>query len=125
MKVPPKQLSVRFGSYPSGRGGQPRVPKPRGHWPTSGGFAIVRAVTRVNPEHASKVKMRRPTRLRYEEGRRAKGKQPTRAPFAAAGVLGMARTDGSCRNAGDPIERGVAARNAASGGGSVGSRRGP
>ena len=102
MEVPPKQLSVRFGSYPSGRCGQPRVPKPRGHRPTQGGSASIRAVTRVNPEQASKVMMRMPTRLSNGEGRRAKEKQPTRASFVIAGVMGVARVKGSCTQRGRP-----------------------
>jgi hypothetical protein len=54
----------------------------RGQKYTMGVPANARAVTRVNPEQASKVKMWTPTRLDNGEGRSAEGKEPTRAPFA-------------------------------------------
>ena len=82
MKVPPEQSSVRFGSYPSGGWGQPCLSKPRGQRPALGGFANPWAVTRVNPEQASKVMFRTPTRLRFGEGRCATAKQPTSAAVA-------------------------------------------
>lgn len=44
-----------------------------------GGLANPRAVTRVNPEQASKVKMRTPTRLNFGEGRCVESKQSTSA----------------------------------------------
>ena len=44
-----------------------------------GRFAIARAVTRVNPEQASKVTMWTPTRLNYGEGWHPLRKPPTRA----------------------------------------------
>ena len=82
MKVPPEQLSVRLGSDPVGAMEQSITSKPWEQMSTSGGLATVRAVTRVNPEQASKVKPRRPTRLGNGEGRCAAGKQPTPTPAA-------------------------------------------
>ncbi len=93
MKVPPEQLSVRLGSDPSGAMEQSIMSKPWEQMSTSGGLATVRAVTRVNPEQASKVKSRRPTRLGNGEGRRAAGKQPMQAPVA----LRRGNGDGTCR----------------------------
>lgn len=59
----------------------------RGKRSASGGSASMQAVTRVNSEQASKVKMRVPTGLRYREGRCVVGKQPTFAPATTAGVV--------------------------------------
>lgn len=125
MRVLPKQLSVRLGSYPGGGPGQPCPSKPRGKRSASGGLASERAVTRVNPEHVSKNLMRTPTFGCVGEGRCAEGKQLTDALFAAAGVVGTARPQGRHRNVGGPGRRGAATRSAASGGGLPGSRRGP
>ena len=67
-KDPPRELSIdlvadeRFGRVT----GQARSLVTKA---ALGGRAIRRAVTRVKPEQASKVKMRMPTRLRYGEGR--------------------------------------------------------
>ena len=77
MEDPPKQWSVRLGSYPDGASrssGDNRA--------LSGAPANLWAVTRVNPEQASKGKLRTPTRLNNGEGRCAEGKQPTDAPSA-------------------------------------------
>jgi hypothetical protein len=102
MRVLPKQLPVQLGSYPSGEWEQSRQSKPRGQLSALGGLASSRAVTRVNPEQASKVKLLTPTCRLSGEGRCAWGKQLARAPLAVAGVVGTAREQGSCRNVGGP-----------------------
>ena len=78
MRVPPKQSSVRFGSYPSGLPEQSGRSKPRGQQPASGGLASSRAITRVNPGQASKEKLLTPTRLDNGEGRSASGEATDR-----------------------------------------------
>ena len=52
--------------------------KPRGQRPAWGGFASVRAATRVKPEQASKGKVRAPSPLSKDEGRRGRPDAPTR-----------------------------------------------
>jgi hypothetical protein len=51
-----RQVSVQLGSYPGDEGGQPRLSKPRRQKVHEVHRAILRAVTRVNPEQASKVR---------------------------------------------------------------------
>ena len=48
----------------------------------------MRAITRVNPEQASKVKSWTPTRPNIGEGRRARGKRPTNAPVVVHRGMG-------------------------------------
>lgn len=48
----------------------------------------MRAITRVNPEQASKVKSWTPTRPNIGEGRCAMGKQPTQAPVVVHRGMG-------------------------------------
>ena len=63
-----------------------------GNWPgrslvtkaALGGRAILRAVTRVKPEQASKVKLWMPTRLNNGEGR-ADGEEIDKHPFGPPG----------------------------------------
>ena len=71
-----------------------------------GGRAIQRAVTRVKPEQASKVKSRMPIRLNYGEGRAGGGSNRHRHPTRFAGVVGTARWKGEPGNGGDPLGRG-------------------
>ena len=53
-----------------------------------GRLAIARAVTRVNPEQASKVKLWTPTRPNIGEGRCMTGKTPTDAPVVVHRGIG-------------------------------------
>jgi hypothetical protein len=48
----------------------------------------MRAITRVNPEQASKVQSWTPTRLHIGEGRRAMGQPPTDAPIVVHRGMG-------------------------------------
>ena len=82
MKVSSEQLSVRLGSYSGGAAGRPAVSKPRRQSTRKACEQTRRPQRAVNPEQASKVKMRTPTRLPFGEGRRAAGEKPTRAPVA-------------------------------------------
>jgi len=70
---------------------------------TVGGRAEPRAVTRVNPEQASKGKMRVPIRPKDGEGRcGGRGGTETDALWLA-GVLGTARGEGLLGNVGGPL----------------------
>ena len=80
MKVPPEQWLVQLGSYPGILGEQSASMKPRGQKSAQGGPAKTRAVTRVNLEQSSKVKMRKSTLQSVGEGRCVEGKKPTSAP---------------------------------------------
>ena len=73
--------------------------------PTLGGRAKPRAVTRVNLEQASKVKMRAPIRLNDGEGRSGERSKPRRAALRLAGVVRTARGEGLLRNVGGPLDR--------------------
>ena len=68
-----------------------------------GGRAKPRAVTRVNLEQASKVKMRAPIRLNDGEGRSGERSKPRRAALRLAGVVRTARGEGLLRNVGGPL----------------------
>ena len=75
--------------------------KPRGQRSAWGGFASVRAATRVKPEQASKGKVRAPSPLSKakadEDGQITdKGRSP-----CLAGVVGAARTHAVIRNTGN------------------------
>jgi hypothetical protein len=89
-----------------------------------GGRAIWRAVTRVKPEQASKVKMRTPTRLSNGEGRVGRGSNRRAHPSRSAGVVGTARQKGDPGNRGRPVPVGGRASDVAIGGGPGGSRTG-
>jgi len=82
MRVLPKQLPIRFGSYPGAGVGQPALAKPWGQKSAKGGPANVRAVTRVNSEQASKVQLWMPSRLRNGEGLHAATKESAEAVAA-------------------------------------------
>jgi hypothetical protein len=82
MQVLPVEEVVHHGSHPDGSGWRRPGPKLRGQKAVPDGPANPQAATRVNPEQASKVKLRTPTRLNNGEGRRAPGKQPPIAPGA-------------------------------------------
>jgi hypothetical protein len=56
VQVPPEHVSVQLGSYPGGESGQPPLLKPRRHKVHKVRRASLWAVTRVNPEQASKVR---------------------------------------------------------------------
>ncbi len=56
-----------------------------------GGRATRRAVTRVKPEQASKVKLWMPTHLSLGEGRVEWGSNRPMHPFRSTGVMGTAR----------------------------------
>ncbi len=79
MRDPSEQESVDSVATRAARKGNRRAEAP-GRKPAKGGRAKTRAVTRVNPEQASKVKMWMPTRLNNGEGRSEAGKEPTQAP---------------------------------------------
>ena len=83
MKVPPGQWLVQPGSYPCVWREQSVRTKPRRQQSALGGPAKTRAVTRVNPEQSSKVKMRESTLQSVGEDRRVEGKQPMYAPSTA------------------------------------------
>ena len=62
VKVLSRQLAVQPRSYGRAAFGVTGVVKPPGQLSSKGGLASSRAVTRVNPEQASKVQLRVPTR---------------------------------------------------------------
>ena len=101
MRVPPEQWTVQLGSHPGGERSDPAVEAP-GTMAASGGLAKPRAVTRVNPEQASKVQSRTPTRLIFGEGCHARGRSRQAHPSQSAGVVGMARGEGYLGNVGGP-----------------------
>ena len=65
------------------------------------GEATAWAVTRVNAEQASKVKLWPPTLQQTGEGRSGSGAKPNRLD-PATGVMATARVEGSAGNVGDP-----------------------
>lgn len=70
-----------------GEDGNDLVQSP-GEKPPQGGRANRQAVTRVNPEQASKVKSRTPTLLHSEEGRRAVPSTPSEVGIAVRRGIG-------------------------------------
>jgi hypothetical protein len=103
MQVPHEQLSVQFDSYPWGGWGNPPVLSDGDKGPRVVVSEQTRGLQRaVNPEQASKVRMRSPTRHQRGEGRCVLAKQPTDAVGTGAGVMGAAREEGSAGNVGDP-----------------------
>jgi hypothetical protein len=77
VKVRSKEVSVGLGSYPGDGEGDQSIEAP-GTETRLGGFASVRAATRVKPEQASKGKVRAPSPLSKDEGRRGRPDAPTR-----------------------------------------------
>jgi hypothetical protein len=69
-----------------------------------GGFADRQAVTRVNPEQASKVKLCVPIRLRFEEGRSVvQATTDGMTWLRRTEVVGTACREGQLGNVGDPV----------------------
>ena len=77
VKVRSKEVSVGLGSYPGDGEGDQSIEAP-GTETRLGGFASVRAATRVKPEQASQGKVRAPSPLSKDEGRRGRPDAPTR-----------------------------------------------
>ena len=104
MKVPPGELTVHPGSYPNGKAGQLAWPKLRRQKFTKGEPANMRAATRVNPEQASKVKMRTPTHSALGEGRSATVDQPSRETGAVRRGSGSSTHGRYLKQHGRPAE---------------------
>jgi len=98
--------AVHPGSYPGGGRWQRRSSKPRGHQVAMGGPANPQAVTRVNPEQASKGKSWAPTHPQTGEGRRAEGKRPSSAPTAAHRGTGNRMRGRTAGQRGKPVRGG-------------------
>jgi hypothetical protein len=122
-RVPPRQLSVRSGSYRAAwsgnRPGRSLVTKS-----TEGGRATLRAVTRVKLEQASKVTSWTPTRPFSGEGRARRGRNRRMHSPWSTGVVSTARREGELGNRGRPGRGGGRGPNVTSGGGRTGRRRG-
>lgn len=121
MRDPSGELSVRPGSNSGGLLEQSGGSKPREN-PDLVGGAIAWAVTSVNVEQASKVKMRRRASNEQAKADAGVGLKPN-GPLPAAGVMTTARAKGSLRNVRDPIDRSFGSERR-EGVGSVGSRTG-
>jgi hypothetical protein len=92
---------------------------------TLGRQAKLRAVTRVNPEQAPKVKMWMPILPNRGEGRRASGKNRSEHRLWSTGVVGTARNESLLGNVGDSLSgRQVATANVGMAGGPGECRRG-
>jgi len=85
VEVLPRQLTVRPRSYGWTVPGQPGVVKPPGKMSSKGGLANPWAATRVNPEQASREKMREPTRPQFGEGRCIRSGRTVEAPDDSSG----------------------------------------
>jgi hypothetical protein len=70
---------------------------------TLGRRAKLRAVTRVNPEQAPKVKSWMPIPPNREEGRCTSGKNRNEHRLWSTGVVGAARNEGLLGNVGDSL----------------------
>ena len=90
MEVLSVKSTVHHGSHPGGYSWQRLWSKPWGQKATTGGPAKPQAAIRVNPEQASKVKLRASTRRTNGEDRRGRATQPPRCP-SFVDVLGPIR----------------------------------